>query len=156
MFPRLNLQARSLVDSGLSQHHRFIGETATKSIPNAFSSLILSPICLYNLFKATYDFIHSGHDINKSIDLFEEPPGAVALERDPIHGLMQKWLQTFDALLQDCGTQLGARNLRAAMLLKIHHTTATDLLKIRLSSRPFQEHCVFYNVLTGSTGVFRD
>lgn len=52
---------------------------------------------------------------------------------------MQRWLQTFDTLLQNSGTQMGTRNLRAALLLKIHHTTATVLLRTSLSS----EQCVF-------------
>lgn len=142
VFSRLNLQARSLVDPGLSQHHRFIGDTATKSIPNAFSSLNQSRICLYNLFNATFDFIHSTYDTKESVDLSEEPPSAVVLERDHLDGLMQRWLQTFDTLLEDAGTQMGTRNLRAAMLLKIHHTTATVLLRTSLSSeqRGFDAH----------------
>ena len=134
IFSRLNLQARSLVDPGLSQHHGFIGDTATKSIPNTFSSLNQSRICLYSLFNATYDFIHATHDVKESIDLLKEPPNALVLERDHLDGLMQRWLQTFDTLLQDSGTQLSTNNLRAAMLLKIHHIMATILLKISLSS----------------------
>ncbi|KAF6239865.1 hypothetical protein HO173_002412 [Letharia columbiana] len=65
VFFHLNLQATSLVDPGLSEHHRFIGDTATKSIPSAFSSLNQSRICLYNLFNATLDFIHSTYDIKE-------------------------------------------------------------------------------------------
>ena len=65
IFSRLNLQARSLVDPGLSQHHRFIENTATKSISNAFSSLNQSRIYLY---------VYSTHELNKSIDILEEPP----------------------------------------------------------------------------------
>lgn len=138
-FARVNLQARSLVDPGLSRHHRFIGDTATKSIPDTFSSLNQSRICLYNLFNATFDFIHSTYDTKEFIDHFKEPPSAVVLERDHLDELMQRWLQNFDTLLQDSGLQMGTRNLRAAMLLKIHHTTATLLLRTSLSS----EQCVF-------------
>lgn len=139
VFSHLNLQATSLVDPGLSEHHRFIGDTATKSIPSAFSSLNQSRICLYNLFNATFDFIHSTYDIKESVNLFEEPPSAVVLERHHLDGLMQRWLQTFDTLLQVSGTQMGTRELRAAMLLKIHHTTAIILPRASLNP----EQCAF-------------
>ena len=139
VFARLNLQARSLVDPGLSQHHHFLGDTATKSIPDTFSSLNQSRVYLYNLFNATFDFIHSTYDIKEFIDHFKEPPSAVVLKRDHLDKLMQRWLQNFDTLLQDSGLQMGTRNLRAAMLLKIHHTRAKFLLRTSLSS----EQCVF-------------
>ena len=42
-------------------------------------------------------------------------------------------------MLQVSGTQMGTRELRAAMLLKIHHTTAIILLRTSLSP----EQCAF-------------
>ena len=158
IFSRLSLQARSLVDPGLSEHHRFIGDTATKSIPNTFSSLNQSRICLYNLFNTTYDFIHATHDVKESIDLLEEPPSVLVLERDHLDGLMQKWLQTFDTLLQDSGTQMSTKNLRAAMLLKRHYTMATILLRTSLSTEQcaFDSHIVhFRSIVALSTSLLK-
>ncbi|KAL9628767.1 MAG: hypothetical protein Q9164_007152, partial [Protoblastenia rupestris] len=134
VFLRMNVQARSLLRPILPDYHQ-LRDQRLPDIPNAFSDLTQARDTLYTLFNAGFSIFQAitEESITASstlrTDILEPISTSDALKQaDTLRNHLTQWHTVFEALLQSQSPSLNVRDLKGAMLLKIHHTCAVIVL----------------------------
>ncbi|KAL9124522.1 MAG: hypothetical protein Q9217_006155 [Psora testacea] len=132
VFLRMNIQARSLLRPVLPEYHELMNRQFPE-VPDNFTDLTQAGDSLYNLFNAGFS-IFQGDKFSVAPPLSTDvlkpasPTTRVANELARLGELVSRWHTVFTALLEQRGPTLSTRELKGAMLLKIHHICAVVAL----------------------------
>jgi hypothetical protein len=137
LFMNLDLQASTYLNTR-PVNYDLVGvgiETLTApSIPTAFINITEAQESLNNNL---HWMLHYEHQAWATLNAAKQTEGAdiegitdVILTAQAEHRVqLERWLQTLNAFLSDYSVKLGSRELRGAVVLKIHHITCRVLLE---------------------------
>lgn len=129
---RLRVQAKSILEDYL-----FVDDPTTRAmcVPKRFLNLSEARNILYSIMSLAFD-IGQGEVLDREKrEAQTEIYANYLLEEQAYYAsLLEQWQVGFDDFLSHLSTTMGSKDLSGAMLLKIHHVTASILLDLAHTS----------------------